>query len=156
MLTPEMQDVLQTFPGSYISAVGANNVPVITRVVGLSVEDGDHVRVHIPRWYSDAFLATIASRPQVAIVGVQVMTYRTFQFKGEVLDHGAPEDADQQTIASYVEGFGNFVSQVGIDAERYNAVYASAPFHTLRVRVDQVFDQTPRVGAGNLIKERSA
>ena len=43
LLSDDMKEVLQTFPGSYVSTVGDDLVPQITRVVGLKVADGDHV-----------------------------------------------------------------------------------------------------------------
>jgi len=154
MLSPDIQEVLQDCPGSYASAVGDDNAPVIARVCGLTVEDADHVRVHIPQWYSKAFLAALQDRPAMAVVGVQVTTYRTFQLKGEALEDFPSTDADVAAVESYVAGFGALIEHVGLDSKRYNPIYAAPPYHTVRLRVDQVFDQTPRVGAGNLVKER--
>ena len=155
ILSDDMKEVLQTFPGSYVSTVGDDLVPQITRVVGLKVADGDHVLVYIPQWYSEQFLEAIAKRPSIALVGVQVTTYRTFQFKGDVIDTYPSTDDDVSSIEAYVDGFGQLIAHVGLDSIRYNSVYASPPLTTLKLRVDQVFDQTPRVGAGNLVKERA-
>lgn len=154
ILSAEMREVLRTFPGAYIAAVGDNCCPLITRVVGVEAVDEDRILAYVPQWYSERLLEAAETRPSAALVGVQVTTYRTFQFKGDIVDIRPATEADLAYVASYVDGFGQHLEHVGIDSSRYNPVYASPPIVRVTLRVDSVFDQTPRVGAGNLVKER--
>lgn len=154
VLSASMIDVVQSYPGSYITAVKDGHIPVLTRVVGLRVDDPESVTVAIQTPISDEFLACVAQNPRVALVGVKVTTYLTFQFKGNVVATWEATEEDCALIQDYVDGFSALVAHVGLDPVRYGPAFSEGPWTCLRMQIDQVFDQTPRVGAGNLIKSR--
>lgn len=156
LLTDEMVEVLKTFPGTYASAVSANNRPVLARVIGLGVEDAskDLVRVHLSEQTGAPLLATLAACPRMALVGVQVTSYRTFQFKGDAVATRPASAEDVSEIEDYVQGFGEFAAHVGIDPTRYSPTYTERPWTTVLLRVDKIYDQTPKPGAGALVSER--
>lgn len=154
LLSEDMVDVVSTFPGSYITAVQGDATPILTRVVGLEVEDRDTVVVAVQTPISGEFLACLDSNPTVALVGVKLTTFLTFQFKGEILGRWDATDEDKPKIQEYIDGFSALVAHVGLDPTRYGPAFSKGPWTCLRMRINEVFDQTPRVGAGNRIKQR--
>ena len=154
LLSEEMKGVVRAFPGSYMTAVQDGHVPQITRVVGLEVEDSETILAMVQTPISGTFLECLETNPRAALVGVVVTSYLTFQFKGDVIAHWPATEADQATVAEYVAGFCELVAAVGLDPERYGPAFSEGPYTTLRLRVDEVFDQTPRIGAGNRVASR--
>ena len=154
LITPERRDVLESYPGSYMAAVRAGNIPEMTRVVGIRVEDEETIRAIIQTPISGPFMSCFEHSPRAALVGVKVRTYDTFQFKGDVIECGPATSDDDATVEDFVREFCALVAQVGLVPERYGPAFSQGPYSFVRLRVDEVFDQTPRVGAGNRVASR--
>lgn len=139
-------------PGMYAAIASATHHPETTRVLTATAEEGtDVVRFLVSRASSDRFLAAAAAGRRACIVAASLADYETLQYKGELVE---VRDANEDEVAALrrsVDAFCALVGHVGIDPTRYRAHLEVAPFATLRLRVDSVFDQTPRVGAGELV-----
>ena len=151
ILSPQTMEVIHSYPGSYATAMFEPNTPALTRIVGLKVLDPATVRFMTPTSISGEFIEALNTTPRAAIVGVNVTNYMTFQFKGEVTAVRDANDADLEVIADYREQFCALVAHVGIDPVRYGPSFSSPPYTTFDLKVTDVFDQTPRVGAGERI-----
>lgn len=154
LISPEMADVLATHPGCYLAGVSEGNVPEVARVVGLKLEDDDTLRMVVGTRSSANVLACLDHSKRLAFVGAKLATFRTFQFKGEAIEHGPATDEDIALVHTYAEAFSAMVAYVGLDSERFCTWMSETDFTYLRMRVDDIFDQTPRVGAGNQVASR--
>jgi hypothetical protein len=152
LITPELEAHLEGLPGMYATTASPDRVPEVTRVLSARAEPGNDVlRVVVAGDSSTRFLECARAHPRAALVGVVVSTYRTYQFKGRVVgvEDATPEDV--AAVDAYTAGFGELVKHVGIDPVRYLPTIAVPPYVVLRLGVDAIFDQTPRVGAGALV-----
>ena len=152
LITPELEAHLEGLPGMYATTASPRCVPEVTRVLSARVEAGcDVIRVVVATAFSERFLEFARAHARASLVAVVVSTYRTYQFKGRVvgLEDATPDDV--AAVDAYAKGFGELVKHVGIDPVRYLPTIAAPPYTVLRLEVDAIFDQTPRVGAGALV-----
>lgn len=139
-------------PGMYAAIASATHHPETTRALTATAEEGtDVVRFLVSRASSDRFLAAAAAGRRACIVAASLADYETLQYKGELVEVRDANDDEVAALRRSVDAFCALVGHVGIDPTRYRAHLEVAPFATLRLRVDSVFDQTPRVGAGELV-----
>lgn len=139
-------------PGMYAAIASATHHPETTRALTATAEEGtDVVRFLVSRASSDRFLAAAAAGRRACIVAASLADYETLQYKGELVEVREANDDEVAALRRSVDAFCALVGHVGIDPTRYRAHLEVAPFATLRLRVDSVFDQTPRVGAGELV-----
>jgi hypothetical protein len=143
---------LQRNPGMYAAVADGTHHPETTRVLTATAEEGtDVVRFLVSRAASDRFLAAAAAGNRACIVAASLADYETLQYKGDLVEVRDANDDEVAALHRSVDAFCALVGHVGIDPTRYRAHLEVAPFATLRLRVDSVFDQTPRVGAGELV-----
>jgi len=153
VITPDLVRHLEQNPGMYASAVDVGARPEIARVVYAAVEPGANiVRLVVAADTSVAFRACLAAGSRVALVAASVHNYVTFQFKGRVVDVGDATPDDIVGVEAYQTAFAALVARVGIDSRRYVVSCFTPPYTTVRVDVDAVFDQTPRMGAGEPVQ----
>jgi hypothetical protein len=154
LISPEMADVIATAPGCYVAAVGEGLVPQCGRVVGVEQEDAQTLRLVVGTESSANVLDCLAHSRQASFVGAKLATLLTFQFKGEIIEQGEATESDVALVHEYAKVFGALVAHVGLDSERFCTWMSETRFTFLRLRVNEVFDQTPRVGAGNRVAQR--
>ncbi len=154
VLTAAMAAHFEGFPGLYAASVGEANVPEVTKVVAAHVEPGtDVVRFVVARRFGQRFVEAVARHPRATLVAAKVMDYTTFQFKGRVLESFAATPDDEALAAAHADGFCALVAAIGVDVTRFRPSFTGGPYTTVRLEVDAVFDQTPRVGAGALVSQ---
>ena len=153
VLNEALQSHFDGAPSIYASAVRADGQPLVTRVLGAWPNPGeDRLTFCVSAPYSTDFLAGCAAGARMSVVVVQVATYLTFQFKGAVISATLADAAAVAQTEERLARFGALVAHVGIDASRYHQTYTAGPFMRIEMSVESVFDQTPRLGAGNLVR----
>ena len=157
VLTTELAQHIAQTPGMYAACVDAARRPQTTRVLFAVAEpETDVMRVVVDTDLSLPFLAGLAAGTRVAVVAVVLSSYSTYQFKGTVTEVLPAASDDAAGVATYLEAFGALAARVGIDPVRYAQTLRSGGLTTVRVAVDAVFDQTPRMGAGALVRSAHA
>ena len=154
LISPEMADVLATKPGCYVAAAGEGATPQVGRVIGLELEDNQTLRLVVGTQSAANVLSCLDHSPRLAFVGAKLATLLTFQFKGDVIEQGPATESDVALVEDYAKVFGAMVAHVGLDPDRFCTWMTETNFTFLRLRVDEIFDQTPRVGAGNRVASR--
>jgi hypothetical protein len=105
--------------------------------------------------YSERFLSIAQADQRVTLVAVTLSDYLAYQYKGSLQSIVSSSAHDLEEVQRYVDDFCRLVTYVGIDAERYRPNFAGGPYTTITFELDSVFDQTPRVGAGSLLRSKS-
>lgn len=157
VLTPELRAHLAGAPGLYAASVSPTRVPEVVRVIAAhDVPGTDDVCFVVDAAASGAFLANLPSGGRAALVAAQIPSHLTVQYKGSVLsvDAASPESAAE--AEAYVVAFSALVGQMGFDPARFEGALRGSDLRVVRMRVDSVFDQTPRVGAGALLRRQEA
>lgn len=153
VMTEQLELHLQQTPGLYAGSVDDKLRPETTRVLLAVAEPGtDVIRFVVANPFSQRFLACVASQPRVALVATIVHNYAALQFKGRVLETLPATEADLAGVEAYAARFGELVAHVGIDPAQYLPTWVQGPYTTVRLEVESVFDQTPKLGAGARVR----
>lgn len=152
VVTPAFAAHLDRTPGMYAAVADEGRHPETTRVLFALAEPGtDIVRFFISESSSERFLKQAAVGRRGCIVAAALADYETLQYKGTIVEIRPAGEDELEGLRRSIDAFCALVGHVGIDPARYRAHLEVAPFVTVRIAVDGVFDQTPRVGAGSLV-----
>lgn len=126
----------------------AQLVPAIIRPLGAEVDpDRTHVTFFIPAVRAAQTLENLRVAPRVAVTFSRTYDHRTYQLKGDCVGVAEATDAQRAVIEAYRAGLSVQFEQVGIP-RRVTARVAYWPAWAIRLRVTDLFDQTPGPGAG--------
>ena len=101
--------------------------------------------------YSQVFLERSAVGQRTSLVAVSLGDLVAYQYKGDIVEVAAADEEALAHVDRYVKKFCELVTHVGIDPDRYPVGFVSGPYSVISMNVDVIFDQTPRVGAGQKI-----
>lgn len=144
-------------PLSYWAASSdAQNMPDLARVFSLlPVDDTDEITFFIPEKYSDAFIANLHINPAVSLMGCSVLTFESYQFKGEFksIRQSTPEEHSMQM--DYLDKFTDIILEIGFSKEDYYNAFASDSTFAITFVVTDIFEQTPRKGTGHSVLKKA-
>jgi hypothetical protein len=138
-----------------VALVGEDGVPYATRGWGLTVLDGQRVRLILSRDDAAELEAAGQGARGLAVTAADPVTLHSVQLKGRT---GSIEDAtaaDRATVTHYCDSFFGAVQEVdGIDRRRLDRL-VPPDFIACTVAVDELYDQTPGPGAGAALPARN-
>jgi hypothetical protein len=154
VITDAVIDFLTVGRSVAAGSCDAQGRPHATRCAALRVEpDREHVTVFLATHLAEATLRNVASNPRLAIQVSHPLDHRTVQLKGQVTVTREAAAADRSSIEQYVGELAAVVDQIGMPYDRVVRM-AQWPATAIRMRVSEVFLQTPGPGAGALLGER--
>ena len=157
VLTPELRAHLAGAPGLYAASVSPTRLPEVVRVSAAhDVPDTDDVCFVVDAAAGGAFLANLQSGARVALVAAQIPSHLTFQYKGSATSVSVASTEDAAAAETYVVAFSALVGHMGFDPARFEGALRGQDLRVVRMHVESVFDQTPRVGAGALLRRQEA
>lgn len=129
-------------------ATAAGGWPDATRGWGLAVgADGEGIRVGIAAGAAAA-LRNLAANDQVAVICVDVQTYRSVQLKGRAGTVTAPVAlGDDEVWSVYLDRFFGACGEIGIPELMMRKLVPPARV-TVEITVAELYDQTPGPAAG--------
>ena len=152
IVTPAFAAHLDRTPGLYAAVADESHHPETARVLFALAEPGaDIVRFLVSAESAERFLAKAKPGRRGCLVAAALANYETLQYKGEIVEVRPSGEDEVEGLRRSIDAFCALVGHIGIDPTRFRAHLEVAPFTTLRLKVDGVFDQTPRVGAGSLV-----
>ena len=153
LITQDYIDHFSQTPSMYTSCANDEDTPETTRVLsGWSKLDSNVIHFAVETSQSERFISFAQVGNRVSLVSVTLSNYLTYQYKGEIISVEPPSPEDLEKVQAYIDGFCSLVAYVGIDSDRYRVGFAGRSYTIVSFKVDSVFDQTPRVGAGSLVK----
>ena len=130
----------------------ARLVPDIARLMGAQVEpDGRHVLAYVPGPTGSGVLANLAIAPRLTLLVGHIYTYEAYQVKGTYTGHRACTPAEVEYQRAYVDKFADNLVRQQLPREQIIAAYFHQPSFAVRLRVEELYEQTPRKGAGERI-----
>lgn len=154
LLSDEVVAFLSSGVSLLVGTRDAHHRPACGRAVGLRIEpDRAHVTVFLSDATSERMIRDLHDNGHMALVASEIISHRTLQLKG-VAEHVAPAVASERALLDdYVARFGEVLEMVGLPlhiTRRVNTWPATA----VRLRVRELFEQTPGPGAGAPFKGR--
>ena len=155
LVTQDYLDHFAQTPSIYTSCTNDEHHPETTRaLVGWGELEGNTLSFAVSTSASEQYLSLAQPGNRVSLVSVTLSNYLTYQYKGTILSVHSSTEEDLNKINAAVDDFCKLVAYVGIDSERYRVGYEGTSYSTITFELDSVFDQTPRVGAGALLKSK--
>jgi hypothetical protein len=155
VITDPVIDFLSVARSVAAGSCDAQGRPYATRCAALRVaEDRVHATLFLAEHLAQQLLHNVAENPRVAIQVSHPLDHRTVQLKGQVIGVAQAVEADRSYIEQYVSELATVVDQIGMPFDRVVRM-AHWPAAAIRMRVSEVFLQTPGPGAGALLGGRA-
>ena len=118
------------------------------RVLGAIASGHDTIKFFIAEKTAGKTLDNMRSNKLVSLSVTQIFTSESYQFKGRFLSAKPVNEEESNAILEYVNQFEEAVSSFGLRPGLIvdNLIYK--PALAIEFVVDQVFDQTPKIGTG--------
>jgi hypothetical protein len=113
-----------------------------------------HVSVYLAEVLAQPLLRNIGETGRLALQVSNPADHRTVQIKGRALRSGPALDADRAFVERYVQELAQVVDQLGMPYERIVRMVCW-PAIVVELSVDEIYLQTPGLGAGAPLGARS-
>jgi hypothetical protein len=149
---PPLAAELASFITSGISVLvgtrDAHLVPESTRGVGVRVEAGGaEITVFLAEATSARALANLRDNGRIAVCFSRAIDHRSIQVKGPVISIRDGDAADRADVERWIEALARGWQEIGIPLAVSRRL-ARWPARAVRLRIEEVFVQTPGPGAG--------
>ena len=153
VLQDHHKDLLEAhFTSTYAGSSSAALLTDIVKLTGARVDaDKEHLDLYAPLRFLQTFLRNVAQNTRICCVFTSVYTLETYQIKGTYLAHRAATEEENRYQQAYVAGFGRHRVALGMRNGLNFLHYYSEPCVAIRMKADEVYEQTPKKGTGKKI-----
>ncbi len=149
IITPKLKSFIEGPQGISLGTRDRNLKPEYCRVLGALVMENDIVKIFVAKLVSDQSIKNIDDNKLVSIT-LCSLSYECYQFKGKCVHYEDSDNEDQGRVEKYMTEFNECLVKVGTkDGLVYK--WPTKPCITIEMKVEEIFDQTPKIGAGNKI-----
>jgi hypothetical protein len=147
-ISAELASFLESGVSVLVGTRDARLVPESTRGVGARVEaDGTELSVLLPRATAARAIANLRDNGRIAICFSRAIDHRSIQVKGRVASISDGDAAVRAAVELYVDALAVAWQPIGIPPSSARRL-ARWPAHAVRLRIEEVYVQTPGPGAG--------
>lgn len=152
MISEEIATFFEAGHSVHIATRGADLAPNGTRAWAVVVDpDRVHLTAYVTTAAAKGMLRDLAHHPEVALTFSRVTDHVTWQAKGVCTGVRAARASERPVVAGQAEAFRVHLEEIGI-AKELTAQWTPWPATAIRVRVTELFDQTPGPGAGEKVR----
>ena len=123
----------------------------LVRVLGSMATGHDTIKFFIAEKTAGKTVDNLRSNKLVSLGATNVFTLESYQFKGRLLSIRAANAEEAMTVLEFVNQFDEAISKLGYPPGIVLNNLTYDPALAVEFVVDQIFDQTPKIGAGNQI-----
>jgi len=150
IIPPKLKSFIEGPQGMSLGTRDLNLEPEYCRVLGAEVMENDIVKFFVAKLNSDQTIKNIDDNKLVSITLCSPLSYECYQFKGKCFQYEDSNNEDQGRVEKYMTDFNEYLVKVGTkDGVVYK--WPTKPCITIEMKVEEIFDQTPKIGAGNKI-----
>jgi hypothetical protein len=154
VVCPEIAQLLGSGLIMYLGTRGADLAPEMVVAPGARVEEGGgEITVFVPRIFEAATLENLRDNGQAALTIVRVTDNRSIQIKGTFVSDRVADEGDRRFLESLLARRANELALVGLPRS-VSARLVTWPAAAIRIRVRELFVQTPGPGAGRPLDPR--
>lgn len=154
VIDPRLQAFLANPVMVVLAAADETGRAALARGMGARVQAGEAaVEVFVSRAQWGGVVRALQSGARVAVTLSRPETYETYQIKGAVTACRSPDDDGLAFAAAYCERISAHLLSLG-PLQRHIACWITTEdLVGVHVRVEQLFNQTPGPGAGDLLPQ---
>jgi len=145
-----LQDFIEGPQGISIGTRNADNIPEYSRVVGASYIGDSIFKVFIAKKTAEQALKNIDNNGNIAATFASIFNFEAYQIKGKCLKYYDDEGSHKGKVDQYLADFNSALKKIGLPADVI-LNWPHYPAVVLEIEALEVFDQSPKVGAGKSI-----
>ena len=126
-------------------------VPEYNRGLGAYVTGSNIIKVHIAKITSERALSNLEDNGMIALSVVNILTYENYQAKGKAISFLDATEEEQKKVEEYMRNFDEELQVIGV-ASRLVYTFPHNPTVVIEIEVQELFDQTPKIGAGERLQ----
>ena len=128
------------------------------RTCGLWVTDDEYLIVIITPSLTKSLLNSMQSNLNVACTIVNAYTMESYQFKGIYLEHRALIAEEEKLKQACMQGIHDVLNGMGFEYGESYKKYADLDGIAVKMKVNEIFEQTPKKGTGGkiIVKENQS
>ena len=96
-------------------------------------------------------LSNLDENGNIALVICDVMNFECYQFKGKCIKYYDGHAEDQKIVEQWMQEWNQTLQQLSIQ-DGITFIWPADPVIVIEFEITDIFDQTPKVGAGERIK----
>ena len=124
--------------------------PEYARVLGSRFVDDQHIHLFFDGPSAGRTLQNLNDNGNVSVILCSMENYESYQFKGKSVSVREANAEELEQIATYLKDINVLLVKVGFpDQGMYK--YPHGSMMTLLMEVDEIFEQTPKVGTGQKV-----
>ena len=148
MISPDLFEFLESGVSILVGSRSDRLLPECCRGLGARVEEeGRGITVFLPVATTEQTVSNLRDNGRIAVCFSRAGDHRSMQIKGQVISIQEANEADRAVIQRYRHSLAESWGVIGVPS-RITLRMAHWPCHSVRLRVDSVFNQTPGPGAG--------
>jgi hypothetical protein len=113
-----------------------------------SDDDLETLTVYVPVATSHTAIQNVATTKRLAIAATHVFTNAATQIKGTAIETRLAREDETAYVRARLDAFADVLESVGVPRRLTRSV-AHWPAFAIRIRVEQIFEQTPGPNAGS-------
>lgn len=154
MIVPHDHIYFLKLPLSFwIATTDNNNVPEPVKCTGVKFDAATELfTCFVPLTFAKKALDKITTDSIIALVGVELHTFEGYQYKGPYRSHRSCTEEEVAFQTGYMKELTEILQSFGYSAAGFTEAYFRPPFVAVTFHVQQVFDQSPKVGTGGEIR----
>jgi hypothetical protein len=148
MIDRQLAAFLEEGLGIHLGTRDRRLQPNGARGLALTVDaDGTHVTVYLAEVAARRLLGDLESSGQAAVSVGRPIDERACQVKGGFVEARLADDGERRLVAGQWSAYQSALEQIGIPRVM-SAAWPTWPAMAIRLRVTDLFEQTPRPGTG--------
>lgn len=148
ILSNQLKEHLNGPKGAFLGTRDKDLNVDLTRVLGAAATGHDTIRFFIAEKGAGKTLDNLRSNKIVSLSVTHIFTLESFQFKGRLLTIKPANEEEANSILEFVNQFEEAITQAGYNPGMIINNMEYNPAIAVEFMVEQIFDQTPKVGAG--------
>jgi len=149
-ITLELKEFIEGPVGISIGTRSSELIPEYCRVLGAHVLENDFIKFFIAKSTVGETINNIKDNKLISINFASPLSSESYQFKGENIKFTDCDETGQKRVDEYMSAFNDYLLKIGLsDGLIYK--WPSNPCIAIEMKVEDIFDQSPKIGAGNKI-----
>ncbi|HEX8529687.1 MAG TPA: hypothetical protein VF646_06675 [Cytophagales bacterium] len=147
-----VQAIEADYAALWLSNADAGGQPDVVRLLAVRVEpDREHLTALVPLPQGQGVLDNLAVTPRLSFLFALILGNRSYQIKGAYVSYHPCTEAEVAFGRDSLTRFSQVLVGQGFSPEKAFAAYFSPSGVALTMRIEEIYEQTPRPGTGGKV-----
>lgn len=150
-INEELKKFIQGINGMGLGTRDKDLTPSYNRGLAAKVSGNNTIKITIAKPTAAQAIKNLEENKMVSLVMVNILNFECYQFKGSYISYHDSTSEEKADVENYLNKMNEALIKIGVqDGLVYN--FPHDPTITIEFEVEQIFEQTPKIGTGDLIK----